>query len=147
MRHLRDERLKLSTICRPVEILEILSAQARTTPEVFVDENGAIIPLKAGEKDRAVAVASIKEKTRTFTSGDAVITERTVEYKLVDRTKALEILAKHHGLFEKHNEQQKPETPVQLVAMPTGDLTLAEWTRQAQEVLAIKKQTTFPTSD
>ena len=73
-------------------------------------------------------------------AGEDAITERTLEYKLVDRQKAAEILAKHHGLFEKDNEQQKQDAPIQLVAMPTGDMTLEEWTKQAQAILAKPKQ-------
>lgn len=139
MKRLRDERAKMSTICSPVEVLEILSAQARTTPDVFVDEHGAVIPLKAGEKDRAAAVAGFKETTRTIDSGEDVITKRKIEYKLINRTKAAELLAKHHGLFEKDNEQQKPDVPVHFVAMPTGDMTLEEWTRQVEVLNAARK--------
>jgi len=140
MRRLRDERAQMSTIVSPVEALELLSAQARTLPDVFVDESGAIVPLKCGEKDRAAAVAGIKETRRTIASGEDVITETKMEYKLIDRTKALELICKHHGLFEKDNEQQKPEAPVQLVAMPSGDLTLAEWTSQVLELQAKKTE-------
>jgi len=137
MRRLREQRAARSTICTPEEVLEILSAQARTTPECFVDGQGAVIPLKAGEKNRAHAVASIEETTRTIAKGDDVVVERKFKYKLVDRTKALEILAKHHGLFEKDNEQSKPDPmPLQLVCMPSGPLTLAEWTAQVQELKA-----------
>ena len=139
MRKIRDERAKRSTIASPEEILEILTAQLRTTPEVFVDEKGAIVPLKAGEKDRAQAIAGIKEKTRTIQAGEDTVVERTLEYRLIDRVRVAEILAKHHGLFLKDNEQQKPDTPIQLVAMPTGPMTLEEWTQQAQVILGKRK--------
>ena len=139
MRRLRDERTKRSTIASPEEILEILTAQLRTTPEVFVDEKGAIVPLKAGEKDRAQAIAGIKEKTRTNQAGEDTVVERTLEYRLIDRVRVAEILAKHHGLFLKDNEQQKPDVALQLVAMPTGPITLEEWTQQAQVILGKRK--------
>lgn len=135
IRRLRDERVKLSTIATPEEILEALTLQLRTLPNELM-QGGQLIPLDQMTKEQAAAIAGTKIKTRNIMAGEDVITETTLEYKLVDRQKAAEMLAKHHGLFEKDNHQSKPDpTPLQLVAMPSGPLSLEEWTRQAQAIL------------
>lgn len=140
MKRLRDERAKLSTIASPAEVLETLTQQMRTLPNELMD-GGELIPLDKMSREQAQAIAGAKTKTRNIVNGEDVITEVTLEYKLVDRQKAAEILAKHHGLFEKDNAQTKPDpTPISLVAMPTGNLSLEEWTRQAQAILNASKQ-------
>jgi hypothetical protein len=49
------------------------------------------------------------------------------------------MLAKYHGLFKRERKQQRPpDNPVKLVAMPCGEMTLAEWTRQVEELNAAK---------
>jgi hypothetical protein len=130
MKRLRDERAKLSTIASPVEVLELLSSQARTLPNELM-KGGELIPLDKMTRDQAAAIAGAKTTTRVIMAGEDVITETKVEYKLVDRTKAIELLAKHHGLFEKDNRQQKPDNPQPMVLMTKQPLTLAEWSEQA----------------
>jgi phage terminase small subunit len=139
MRRLRDERVKLSTVASPVEILEALSLQLRTLPNVLVDEQGNWLPLNKLGNEKAQAIAGVKETRRTIMAGDDVINETRLEYKLVDRVKVAEILAKHHGLFEKNNRQQNPDNPQPLVLMTAKPLTLAEWTEQAIELQAQMK--------
>ena len=134
MRRLRDERAKLSTIAGPVEVLELLSSQARTLPNELM-KGGELIPLDKMTRDQAAAIAGAKTTTRIIMAGEDVITETKVEYKLVDRTKVLEILAKHHGLFRADNEQNKPE-PQPLVLMTAKPLTLQEWSEQAEALQA-----------
>ena len=89
-------------------------------------------------REQAHAIAGVKYKTRTMTIDDEDVVEETIEYKLMDRQKAKDQLAKYHGLYEKDNEQQKPDEPVRFVMMPSGDLTLAEWTRQVEELNEIQ---------
>jgi phage terminase small subunit len=140
MRRLRDERAGKSTIAGPIEVLEILSAQLRTLPNKLYSEDGSLIPIHKMTDKQAHAVAGVKATRRTKASGNGTITEISINYKLVDRTRTAELLAKHHGLFEKDNQQSKPDlTPLRLVAMPSGDLTLEEWTRQAQVILNVGK--------
>jgi phage terminase small subunit len=143
MEAIRANRAAQSTIASPEEVLEVITAQMRTTPEIFVDENGGIIPLKAGEKSRAIAVVGIKERSRTIMAGEDAITEKVLEYKLIDRLKAAVELAKHHGLFEKDNAQQKPDpAQVQIVNSPPI-FTLEQWEKEAeaahQRMIAKKK--------
>jgi hypothetical protein len=142
-KRIRDTRLKSSTIASSEEILETLTQQMRTLPNELMAD-GALIPLEKMTRDQAQAIAGVKETRKAIASGDDVITETKLEYKLVDRQKAAEMLAKHHGLFEKDNKQQKPDEPVRFVMMPSGDLTLAEWTRQVEELNASRDKTAPP---
>jgi hypothetical protein len=142
-KRIRDTRLKSSTIASSEEILETLTQQMRTLPNELMAD-GALIPLEKMTRDQAQAIAGVKETCKAIASGDDVITETKLEYKLVDRQKAAEMLAKHHGLFEKDNKQQKPDEPVRFVMMPSGDLTLAEWTRQVEELNASRDKTAPP---
>jgi phage terminase small subunit len=143
MKRIRDSRLKRSTIATPEEILETLTQQIRTLPNELVNENGEFIALHKLTRDQAQAIAGYKETSRVITAGDDIITETKREYRLVDRQKAAEMLAKHHGLLEKDNMQQAPE-PVKLVMMPTGDLTLEEWTQQVEALNAARIKTASP---
>jgi len=133
MAKIREQRRKQTTIASPEEVLETLTQQLRTLPNELAGEDGALIPLNKLTREQAQAVAGVKETRKAIASGEDVITETKLEYKLVDCQKAAEMLAKHHGLFEKDNEQQKAsEGSVKLVMMPTGDMTLDEWTRQVE---------------
>lgn len=144
MKRIREDRLKRSTIASPEEILETLTSQLRTLPNELVDENGELIALNKLTRDQAQAIAGYKETSRVIAAGADVITETKREYKLVDRQKAAEMLAKHHGLFEKDIKQQKSDEPARFVMMPSGDLTLAEWTRQVEELNASRDKTAPP---
>jgi hypothetical protein len=116
----------------------------RALPNELVDENGELIALNKLTRDQAQAIAGYKETSRVIAAGADAITETKREYKLIDRQKAAELLARWHGLFEKDNEQQKPDEPVRFVMMPSGDLTLAEWTRQVEELNASRDKTAPP---
>lgn len=136
MHRIRTERAKLSTIASPEEVLEVLTTQMRCLPNKLYAEDGSLVPGHKMTDEQAQAVTNIREKTRTIATGEDVITEKTLEYKLVDRQKAAEIIGRHHGIFEKDNEQNKPDlAPIKLVAMPSGPMSLEEWTRQAQAIL------------
>jgi phage terminase small subunit len=138
MRRLRDERAEKTTIAGPIEVLEILSAQVRTLPNKLFAEDGSLIPIHKLTDEQAHAVAGVKATRKTKASGKGTITETQIKYKFVDRTRAAEMLARHHGLFERDNEQSKPDAPtVQLVNAPPP-MTLAEWTQQVQELQAMK---------
>jgi phage terminase small subunit len=138
MRRLRDERAKLSTIAGPVEVLETLTAQMRMLPNKLMT-NGELIPLDEMTVEQAHAIAGAKTITKTIQAGDDTITETRTEYKLVDRTRAAVELAKHFGLFEKDNGQQKPDNPQPMVMMTARPLTLEEWSEQAEKYHAKMK--------
>jgi hypothetical protein len=135
MRRIRDDRLKRSTIASPEEILEALTLQMRTLPNELVDRmTGCFIPLKDMTRDQAQAIAGFKFKRRTYESNGNLVVEDTIEYKLVDRLRAADMLAKHHGLYDKDNQQKAVENQ-HLVAYPVGEMTLEEWQRQALIIL------------
>lgn len=139
MDRIRNERAKRSTIATPEEVLETLTQQMRTLPNELM-AGGALIHLDKMTRDQAHAVAGMKETRRTIPAGEGVITETKLEYKLVDRQKAAEILAKHHGLFELDNKQQAPETPRVLVAFPVGPMSLESWQEQAVAIIKAQKE-------
>jgi phage terminase small subunit len=135
-KRLRYQRLKHSTIATPEEILETLTTQIRTLPNELMDDKGTLIPLNQLDRDKAQAIAGLKFKRRTYVQDDEPVTEDTIEYKLVDRQKAAEMLGKHHGIFEKDNRQKAEAGSVRLVAYPLGELTLEEWQSQVMVIMA-----------
>lgn len=102
----------------------------------MVDDTGTVIPLHKMTREQAHAIAGVKFKTRTYLIDDEEIIEEAIEYKLTDRQKAKDMLAKYYGLYEKDNEQKAPDVPNRLVAYPLGDLTLEEWQAQAVLIMA-----------
>jgi hypothetical protein len=59
---------------------------------------------------RALKAVQIKERViRTRKNGDEVI-DRTYNYVLLDKGKALERLSKYLGLYERDNEQKRAES-------------------------------------
>jgi phage terminase small subunit len=144
MERIRDLRLKRSTIASPEEILEAITTEIRTLPCDLVDDTGTVIPLHKMTREQAHAIAGVKFKTRTYLIDDEEVIEVTIEYKLTDRQKAMEQIAKYHGLFEKDNKQQKSDEPARFVMMPSGDMTLEEWTRQVEALNAARNKTAPP---
>lgn len=127
MERIRTRRMRRSTIATPEEILEALTVQLRTLPNELADpETGDLLPIHRLDRDRAQAIAGLKVRRRVDGEGATI---ESIEYRLVDRQKAAELLAKHHGLFEADNRQREVKQTT-LVMMPTGDLTLEEWTAQ-----------------
>ncbi|MAY82613.1 MAG: terminase small subunit [Flavobacteriales bacterium] len=63
------------------------------------------------------AIASLK-LNRTSTSDGKIINE-TVEVKLVSKERAIEMLAKHLGFYEKHNTQKKTTIDLNLLDTET----------------------------
>lgn len=139
MERIRDLRLKRSTIASPEEVLETLTQQMRMLPNELMAD-GALIHLDKMTRDQAHAVAGMKETRRTIPAGEGVITETKLEYKLVDRQKAADMLARHHGMYERDNEQQKPEAPQHLVAFPVGPISLEAWQEAAVAIIKAQKE-------
>jgi phage terminase small subunit len=138
---IRRRRMRCSTIATPEEILEVLTTVVRTLPNELVDESGEILPLHRMGRDQAQAIAGVKVRERVIAgNGDEQVIERRREYRLTDRLKAAEMIAKHHGLFEADNRQREVKQTM-LVMMPTGDLTLEEWTAQVAVLKAAQPRT------
>jgi hypothetical protein len=136
MERIRDLRLKRSTIMSPEELLEALTSESRTLITDLVDDTGKVIPLNRMTREQARAIAGVKIKTRTYLVDDEEVTEVTIEYKLTDRQKAKDMLGRWLGLYEKDNKQQAPTDAPKFVLMPSGDLTLLEWSQQVEELNA-----------
>lgn len=138
---IKSEKRGNPNIATADEVLEALTTQLRVLPnQLFHPETKALISPADMTDRQAQAVAGYKVKNRTiYGSGgedDPPEVETTYEFKLVDRQKAAVELGRYHGLFEKDNKQQAPTAPQALVAFPTGTLTLEEWQKQAEVILA-----------
>lgn len=77
----------------------------------FVNGGNSILELKYIDKDKTAAVAGVKTKSRVIPGKDGKTpqVETETEIKFHSKEKALELLGKHFGIFEKDNEQRKPE--------------------------------------
>ncbi|MEJ5360150.1 MAG: terminase small subunit [Desulfobacterales bacterium] len=129
MRRIRERRALRSTIASPEEVLETVTLVLRADPRTLFD-GGRAVPPDALPRETAAAVAAFK-LVRRATGGE------TCEYKLADKLRAAELLAKHHGLFATDNLQRgMAEAAVKLVGLPTEDLSLDEWQRIAAKTLA-----------
>ena len=51
-------------------------------------------------------ISSYKHTSRTYNEGDTPVTEDYVEMKFVSKEKAIEMIARHIGFFEKDNKQK-----------------------------------------
>ena len=139
MKRIRDARITRSTIASPEEILETLTTVMRTLPNELVNESGELIPLNEMSREQAQAIAGVKVHERVAAGeGEERVIDRRREYKLVDRLKAAEMLARHHGVFELDNRQQAPKA-LTLVAMPTGEMTLEEWSAQVAKMQQVPR--------
>lgn len=76
----------------------------------YFDENGNIIPVHEIETNARGAISAIKvldEKTEQ--SEEVFKLTVTKELKMWDKLKALEMLGRHVGIFERDNKQSKPD--------------------------------------
>ena len=142
MKRVKNARLKSSTVASPEEVLETLTQQIRTLVTDLTNKTtGDFILPKDLTRDQAQAIAGFKIKRRIIPNGDKVpIIEDTIEYKLIDKLKALEMLGKFYGLFKpKDQEPLDDGRPQILVGYPTDPMPLAEWERQVRELMGNDK--------
>lgn len=64
----------------------------------FFDEHGNLVPMGQWSRQMGATVASMEVVIKNAAAGDGV-TDRIFKFKLWDKTKALEALAKHFGLL------------------------------------------------
>lgn len=92
------------------EVIVGMSRVARLDVRRMFDENGQLLPIHRLDDETAMALAGIEVETRHQKGDDdeppIVVTVRKI--KANDRMKALELLGRVHGLFEKDNKQQQP---------------------------------------
>lgn len=143
MREIRDARMASSTIASPEEVLETLTSQMRGLPDKFVDKEGNFVPLHKLDVDALNMISGVKIRSVVTETKDGPVTVTTYdyEYKKADKVKIAELLSKHHGLFEKDNRQQKQVVAqTNLVLMPSGDLSISDWSKQADIILNDKQK-------
>ena len=90
-------------------VLKELAAISSVNPQDLVDEEGNVIPLHELPRHVAAAIKSFKTVEREVAGeGGEMTTVKGCEVVFHDKLNALEMLAKHLGLFEKDNAQTKP---------------------------------------
>ena len=75
------------------------------------DDNSRLLAVKEFPDDVAASVASIRTTKQNLTVGDGK-QEDVIELKRWDKLKALDMLAKHHNLYEKHQEAAAPKVEI-----------------------------------
>jgi phage terminase small subunit len=137
---IRAEARGNPNIASPDEVLEALTAMVRMLPNrLFHPETKEFIGPADMTDTQAQALAGYKMTQRVIPGsgeGAEAGVETKWEFRLIDRLRALEMLGRWHGIWEKDNRQKQPTVPQALVAFPTGVMTLSEWQKQAEEILA-----------
>lgn len=98
----RREKLSQKLEITQERVLEELARIGFSNVKDFVNGGNNVLELKHIEDSKTAAVAAVK--TRLGDDGSV-----NTEIKLHDKVSALEKLARHLGLFEKDNIQQRPE--------------------------------------
>ena len=105
-------------------VIRELARIALVNPLDVIDASDATVS-KSATADQTAAISSVKVKRRPTEYGDEI--ER--EVKLNDKTKALELLGKHLGMYTDKKELSGPNgsaVPVQLIVeyvKPNGNST------------------------
>lgn len=90
------------------KVLEELAKVAFGDISNIFDESGALLNIHDIDPDVRGMIASVKSYEEKAVMGEETITQgMNREVKCWDKLKALEMLSKHLGLFEKDNKQQK----------------------------------------
>lgn len=96
--------LKTETVLKELATIAFFNIQN------LYDDSGKIIPMEKLPPHIAAAVESIDIKeTYTGTGETRTLSGTQVKVKLHSKLDALNALAKHLGLFEKHNQQQQED--------------------------------------
>ena len=105
---IRASQLKTLEVTKD-RVLEEIARLAYVDPSKLFDEHGKLKPVPALDENTRRAIASMKILRTNLVSGDGQ-REETHEVKLWDKPKALEMLAKHLGLYS-----DSAQGPVQIV--------------------------------
>lgn len=109
----REERLEIEADRTLLELARL----AYVNPKDLVDEDGKVIPLKKMPRRLAACVKKLKIKTReTEDDKGRKVIETTAEIEVWDKLHALELLARHQGLFEKGLRDDVPMMTPQVFA-------------------------------
>lgn len=93
-----------------IDIVKELMLLGFSNIQDYFEEGFEMKDIVALERSKAAAIESVTITTSLRGHGDDQYTERTVKFKLYSKTNALDMLAKHKGLYEKDNQQKQPVT-------------------------------------
>lgn len=101
------ERITETGIASAARVLLEASRLALFDPRKLFFDDGMPKPITALDDDTAAALAGLEVVEEFEGSGeDRKFVGYTKKYKVADKNSALEKLFKHHGLYEKDNEQK-----------------------------------------
>jgi phage terminase small subunit len=102
----REEALRRVSDMEAAELIRLWSIEARGDIANYFNGDWTIKQLDEIPKDLTYAIESVRHTTRTTGSGKDRVTTHAVDFKLSDRGRAKESLAKYLGLFKADNEQK-----------------------------------------
>lgn len=105
------QKIKASKITAQTILLELEKLAFYDTKNFFDDEMNVKPVHDLGQKSKAIT--TIETTTYTDVLGQST---KTFKYKMTDKIKALELMGKHLGFFEKDNEQKTTPTITVTVA-------------------------------
>ena len=99
----REERTEITGDMVVKELAKIGFANIQD----FIGDGNSINDISGIDKHKAAAIGSIETTTTIRGRDDDKYTETTTKIKIWDKTKALEQLGRHTGIFEADNDQVK----------------------------------------
>jgi phage terminase small subunit len=108
----RQKELQAKTGITQERVLKELAAIAFSDVRKFYDEDGRLKQITELDDDVAAAMSGMDIEELTV-DGNLIGTVKKI--KRWDKTKSLEMLAKHLGMFEKDNDQQNKTITVNIV--------------------------------
>lgn len=110
VQHIKDQRSKRLEITADRIAAELSKIAFSDVRNIF-GPDGQLIPIKQIDDETAGAISSVKSyenKVSDQEDGEQVVQGINREVKMHDKMKALELLGKHMGFFERDNDQKKP---------------------------------------
>lgn len=95
----RSERTKITADM----VLQELAKCGFSNIQDYINGDLSIRDISSIDRNKADAIASIKKTVTEFEGGS----KTSVEFKLHDKLKSLDMLGRHIGFFEKDNDQKK----------------------------------------
>lgn len=108
----RSERTRITADM----VLQELGKVGFSNVKDYLNEDLTMKELPAITRKKAKAIQSIKKTVTEFEGG----VKEVIEFRLHDKLKALEMIGRHIGFFEKDNEQNKPPMVVPEIRVYTG---------------------------
>lgn len=121
------ERITNTGIASASRVLLEASRLATFDPRKLFFDDGTPKPITALDDDTAAALAGLEVVEEFEGSGeDRKFVGYTKKYKVADKNSALEKLFKHHGLYEKDNEQKTDAISVFLNGLKSSSLPVVK---------------------